>query len=124
TRTRKSLAHGDFDRSMNQGRVLVAAFSQFRSEFRKDPAALFQWIAVGMRNVSTDLPLDELLTLAFTSSEIAPRRVTNLVAVGSIGSAGGISVVNLPTPHPVFQDVAADGYVLPKDISADAAPSG
>jgi hypothetical protein len=77
-----------------------------------------------MRNVATDVPLTQLLTLAFTSSEIGPKRVTNLVAVGSIGSAGGISIVNLPTPNPVFQDVAADGYILPKDIPSDAAPSG
>jgi LCP family protein required for cell wall assembly len=124
SRTRKSLSQGDFDRSMNQGRVLLAAFAQFRAEFRRDPTALFQWIAVGMRNVATDVPLNELLTLAFTSSGIGPKRATNLVAVGSIGSAGGASVVNLPTPHPVFRDVAADGYVLPADIPADAAPSG
>jgi hypothetical protein len=79
---------------------------------------------VGRRNVATDVPLSELVTLAFTSSEIGPRRVTNLVAVGSIGSSGGVSIVNLPSPHPVLQDVAADGYVLPKDVPADAAPSG
>jgi LCP family protein required for cell wall assembly len=124
TRTRKSLSHGDFDRSMNQGRVLLAAFAQFRSEFRRDPTALFRWIAVGMRNVVTDVPLSELLTLAFASSEIRPQRVTNLIAVGSIGTVDGRSVVTLPTPHPVFQDVAADGYILPKDIPADATPSG
>jgi LCP family protein required for cell wall assembly len=124
SRTRKSLSHGDFDRSMNQGRVLLAAFAQFRAEFRRDPIALFRWIAVGMRNIRTDVPLHELLTLAFTSSTIGPARVTNLVAVGTIGSAGGASVVNLPSPHPVFQDVAADGYVLPEDIPPDAAPSG
>jgi LCP family protein required for cell wall assembly len=124
SRTRKSLSHGDFDRSMNQGRILLGAFAQFRAEFRRDPTALFQWIAVGMRNVATDVPLTELLTLAFTSSEIGPKRVTNLVTVGSIGTAGGISIVNLPTPNPVFRDVAADGYILPKDIPADAAPSG
>jgi polyisoprenyl-teichoic acid--peptidoglycan teichoic acid transferase len=124
SRTRKSLSHGDFDRSMNQGRVLLAAFAQFRGEFRKDPAALFRWIAVGMRNVSTDLPLDELFTLAFTSWKIKPARLTNLVAVGSIGTAGGASIVNLPSPHPVFQDIAADGFILPEDIPADAAPDG
>jgi LCP family protein required for cell wall assembly len=124
SRTRKTLSHGDFDRSMNQGRILLAAFAQFRAEFRRDPTALFRWIGVGMRNVATDVPLHELLTLAFTSSRIGPKRVTNLVAVGSIGTAGGASIVNLPTPNPVFQDVAADGYVLPKDIPADAAPSG
>lgn len=123
-RTRKSLSQGDFDRSMNQGRLLLAAFSQFMTESRKDPTALFHWIAVGMRNVDTDVPLKELLTLAFTSSEISPKRVTNLVAVGSIGTAGGASIVNLPSPNPVFQDVAADGYVLPKDIPAENAPSG
>ena len=123
-RTRKSLPQGDFDRSMNQGRLLLAAFSQFMAEFRKDPTELFHWIAVGMRNVDTDVPLKELLTLAFMSSEIRPKRVTNLVAIGSIGTAGGASIVNLPSPNPVFQDVAADGYVLPKDIPAENAPSG
>jgi LCP family protein required for cell wall assembly len=124
SRTRKTLTHGDFDRSMNQGRVLLAALAQFKVEFRKDPATLFKWIAVGMRNVVTDVPLNELLTLAFASSELRPKRITNLVAVGSIGTAGGASIVNLPSPNPVFQDVAADGYVLPKDIPAENAPSG
>lgn len=124
TRTRKSLSHGDFDRSMNQGRVLLAALNQFRAEWRRDPSALFRWIAVGSKNVATDVPLQELLSLAFSSSQIRPNRITNLVAVGGIGSAGGMSIVSLPSPHPVFQDVAADGYVLPGDIPADAAPAG
>ena len=123
-RTRKSLSHGDFDRSMNQGRVLLAAFAQFGAEFRSEPTEMFHWITVGMRNVLTDVPLPELLTLAFTASDIGPKRVTNLVAVGSIGSAGGASIVDLPSPHPVLLDVAADGYVLPRDIPSDAAPSG
>ena len=104
---------GDFDRSMNQGRVLLAAFSQFRAEFRRDPAALFHWIAVGMRNVSTDLPLNELLTLASRRGTSRPARLTNLVAVGSVGTAGGASIVILPSPNPVFEDIAADGYILP-----------
>jgi len=125
SRTRKGLSHGDFDRSMNQGRILLATFSQFRSEFRMDSAALFRWISVGMRNVSTDIPLQELFSLAFTSWEIKPGRLTNLVTVGSIGTApGGQSIVNLPLPNAVFQDIAADGYVLPKDIPADATPAG
>src|SRR4029453_13140526 len=106
SRTRKSLSHGDFDRSMNQGRVMLAAFEQFRTAFAHDPAALFQWLGIGLRNVATDVPLDQLLTLAFTASAIPPKRVTNVVAVGGIGSAGGMSIVNLPSPHPVFQDVA------------------
>jgi polyisoprenyl-teichoic acid--peptidoglycan teichoic acid transferase len=124
SRTRKSLSQGDFARSMNHGRVMEAAFAQFRAEFQKDPSALFRWIAIGSRNVTTDVPLSELLTLAFSSSEINPKRVTNLVAVGSIGTAGGTSIVNLPSPNPLFEDLAADGYILPQDISAANAPSG
>jgi anionic cell wall polymer biosynthesis LytR-Cps2A-Psr (LCP) family protein len=124
SRTRKTLSHGDFDRSMNQGRLLLAALAQFKAEFRRDPTALFKWIAIGSRNVATDVPLNELLTLAFSSSEFGPKRITNLVAVGTVGTAGGASIVNLPSPNPVFQDVAADGYVLPKDIPAENAPSG
>ncbi|MCD6021322.1 MAG: LytR family transcriptional regulator [Actinomycetia bacterium] len=124
SRTRKSLSHGDFDRSMNHGRIMLAAFSQFRAEFRRDPTALFRWIAAGMRNVSTDLPLDDLLALAFTSWEIRPARLTNLVAVGEIGTAGGASIVSLPSPHPVLEDIAADGFILPEDIPADAEPAG
>jgi hypothetical protein len=31
--------------------------------------------------------------------------------------------VNLPSPNPVFEDVAADGFILPEDIPADAAPA-
>jgi LCP family protein required for cell wall assembly len=124
SRTRKSLSHGDFDRSMNQGRVMLAALQQFRAAFTQDPAALFQWLGIGLRNVTTDVPLDELITLAFTAQEIPPKRVTNLVSVGSVGSAGGMSIVNLPSPNPVFQDVARDGVILPKDIPPEAAPSG
>ena len=51
-------------------------------------------------------------------------RATNLVAVGGIGTAGGASIVNLPSPHPVFEDIASDGFILPKDIPADAEPAG
>jgi polyisoprenyl-teichoic acid--peptidoglycan teichoic acid transferase len=123
SRERKTLAHGDFDRSMNQGRVLLAALAQFRDAFAADPATLFRWLGIGLRNVETDVPLSDLLTLAFTGSEIPPKRVTNLVAVGAVGTVGGLSVVNLPDPHPMFQDIATDGYVMKKDIPAEAQPA-
>jgi LCP family protein required for cell wall assembly len=123
-RTRKSLSHGDFDRSMNQGRLMLAALGQFKEEFAGDPAAMFRWIGAGMRNVATDIPLDELLRLGFTAATIAPKRVTNLVAVGTVGEEGGISIVRLPDPHPMLRDVAKDGYVLARDIPPDAKPAG
>ena len=123
SRERKTLAHGDFDRSMNQGRVLLAALAQFRDEFDADPATLFRWLGIGLRNVETDLPLSDLLTLAFTASQVPPKRVTNLVAVGTVGTVGGLSVVNLPNPQPMLKDVAADGYVMKKDIPTEAQPA-
>jgi polyisoprenyl-teichoic acid--peptidoglycan teichoic acid transferase len=124
SRERKALSRGDFDRSMNQGRVLMAALAQFGKEFAQDPATLFRWLGIGLRNVQTDIPLSELMTLAFTASDIPPKRVTNMVTVGSIGSVNGLSIVRLPDPNPVFSDVAADGFVKPGDIPADAQPSG
>jgi polyisoprenyl-teichoic acid--peptidoglycan teichoic acid transferase len=124
SRTRKTLSHGDFDRSMNQGRVMSAAFRQFRAEFAKDPATLFTWLGLGLRNVATNVPLDDLLTLAFTASQIPPKRVTNAVAVGGVGSAGGMSIVNLTSPQPLFEDIAKDGVILPGDIPSDATPAG
>jgi LCP family protein required for cell wall assembly len=123
-RTRKTLAHGDFDRSMNQGRLMLAALKQFRKEFEKDPTALFRWLGAGLRNVKTDIPLNELVTLAFTASAIDLKKVTNAVTVGSIGTGpGGISIVTLPSPNPIFEDVAKDGYILPKDIPPENRPA-
>ena len=123
-RTRKTLQHGDFDRSMNQGRLMLAAVKQFRKEFERDPTALFRWAGAGLRNVETDLPLRELFTLAFTASQINRKKVTNAVTVGSIGTGpGGISIVTLPSPNPIFDDIAKDGYLLPKDIPAENEPA-
>jgi hypothetical protein len=65
------------------------------------------------------------MTLAFSASRIGtPKRVTNLVTVGQVGSAGGASVVFLPSPNPLFTDIAKDGYILAEDIPAASAPSG
>jgi LCP family protein required for cell wall assembly len=124
SRTRKSLSGGDFDRSMNQGRILLAALAQFRKQFARDPASMFRWIGAGARWVRADLSVDELVTLAFTATNISPKRVTNLVLMGSSGSVGGMSVVNLSSANqPLFRDIAADGIILQKDIPAQAQPS-
>jgi LCP family protein required for cell wall assembly len=119
-RTRKSLTRGDFDRSLNQGTLLLSALGQFRAEYGKDAGRAFDWIGAGLRNVQTDVSIDELLLLANLSLQVKPMNVTNLVATGSIGSEGGISVVNLSdTNQALWQDMATDGYILPKAIPAD-----
>lgn len=119
-RTRKSLARGDFDRSLNQGTLLTSALAQFRTEYAKDAGRAFDWMGAGLRNVQTDVSVDELLLLANLSLQVKPMNITNLVATGSIGNEGGISVVYLSDSNQaLWQDMATDGYILKKAIPAE-----
>jgi LCP family protein required for cell wall assembly len=123
-RTRHSLPLGDFDRSMNQGRLMIAALSQFRSDFAKDPSQLFAWLGAGLRNVQTSLSIEELTRLAFLTGRVAPRNVTNLIATGTIGAQGTQSVVYLSQVNqPLFKDLANDGFILEKAIPETNQPS-
>jgi LCP family protein required for cell wall assembly len=93
SRNRKDTPKGDFSRSENQGRLIVAALAGFRKAFQKDPASMLTWIGAGLRNSATDVPLDELVTLAFTVSRIPATNVKNLVVPGGSGFVGSKSVV-------------------------------
>ena len=117
-RDRKSLASGDFGRQENGGRVFVAALTQFRQEYRKNPSRLLEWIAAGARNMDTDLPLGELVDLAFTASGIRPNDVRNVVLPGGTGSVGGLSVVTLSmgTARAIFGDAKEDGALRRANI--------
>jgi LCP family protein required for cell wall assembly len=124
SRTRHSLPKGDFDRSLNQGVVLLSALSQFRSEYAKDPTSLYTWLGAGLRTVQTTVPLDELIKLAGLAQSIPASRVTNLVALGTSGMNGSQSIVNLSSENQqLWQDMAQDGYILQKDIPAAAEPA-
>jgi len=70
SRNRHDTPAGDFSRSQNQGRLLIAALTQFRKEFEKDPSVLLTWIAAGLRNVDTNLSIQQLVSLAFTALTI------------------------------------------------------
>jgi LCP family protein required for cell wall assembly len=123
-RTRHSLPLGDFDRSLNQGRLMLAALENFRSDFSGDPSSMFTWLSAGLRNVQTTLSIDELNQLAFLGMQIKPKNVTNLVATGGYGTQAGQSVVYLNDQDKVlWQDMAADGYILQKDIPHAFQPS-
>jgi LCP family protein required for cell wall assembly len=124
-RVRKSLSSGDFARSMNQSRIMLAALQTFQKAYAKDPSVLFRWLGAGFRNVHTDLSLDELMTLGFTAASVKPKRVTNLVALGSTATINGSSVVQLSSANAaLWRDLAADGYIAKKDIPAGAQPEG
>lgn len=116
-RDRHSIPSGDFGRSEDAGRLMLAALTQFRKEFAKDPSRMFTWVAAGLRNVETAVPLDQVLNLAFTCSTINPKYVENMVAQGTTGMVGNISVVNLSSSNSViYDDLKNDGIVSKKHI--------
>jgi len=123
-RTRHGLAQSDLDRSMNQGRLLLAALTQFRRQFGKEPTTMFRWLGAWMPNVHTDLSIDELITLSFTATEVRPKRITNLVLWGTDDMVGSQSVVILSELNQqYYKDIAADGYIEQKDIDPRWQPS-
>ena len=116
-RDRHSLPTGDFGRTEDGGRLLIAALAQFRKEFAKDPSRLLTWVAGGFRNVQTEAPLDEVLALAFTCTLVNPKRVENIVAPGGTGMAGGTSIVTLTSQaQTIFDDMRKDGLVSKRNI--------
>lgn len=117
-RARHALPTGDFGRSENQGLLLVSALAQFRKEFGKDPSRLLDWVGAGLRNMRTDVPIDQLLRLAFTASTLNPKRVANVVLPGGTGMAGGTSVVNLEQAalQAIASDLADDGLLSKANI--------
>jgi LCP family protein required for cell wall assembly len=117
-RARHALPLGDFGRSENQGRLMVAALMQFQKEFHQDPASIFTWVGAGMRNARTNIALDQLMTLAFTGANLNARHVTNIVAPGGIAMEGTESVVTLDTAvlEAIAKDMEPDGIVGKKNL--------
>ena len=116
-RDRHSLLSGDFGRSEDQGRLLLAVLTQLRQQYAKDPGVLFTYIGAGLRNVQTDLTTQEVLNFAFTALSINPTHVQNMVAPGSVGTSGSLSIVNLsPSNTTLYKDLADDGIVEKKNV--------
>ncbi|MFN8233072.1 MAG: LCP family protein [Actinomycetota bacterium] len=124
-RDRHSFAQGDFARSENGGRILLAFLEQFRKAFQKDQSQLFPWIAAGMKYVHASMPIDEAIDLAYTASHVNPKGVANAVLPGSAGMQGDISVVFLSSSDAaaIFADVATDAVLskanMPPSPTAD-----
>ena len=117
SRDRHSISAGDFGRSENQGRVFLAALAQFRKEFTKDPSRMLVWLGAGLRNIRTDLSLQEVLDLAFTAHGIRAKNVDNMVVPGGTGSSGTVSVVYISSEaDAIYRDMAKDGLVQPRNV--------
>jgi polyisoprenyl-teichoic acid--peptidoglycan teichoic acid transferase len=111
-RARDFVPGGDFGRTRNQGAMLIAALKQYQSGVTGDPASSLSWLGTFRRNVDTDLPFDELMSLAYAASQIPATNVNNVPLQGSTGYEGTQSVVHLSTrSEAVFADIRSDGVV-------------
>lgn len=110
-RARMGIPGGDFGRSENHGRLLLAGIEKF-SEDTKRPLELFRYLSAFNDLVATDVPLSDLIELALIGRRLEPDDIANVVLPGSTGSAGGASVVFLgPSARQIF-DAIRDDAVL------------
>lgn len=111
TRDRKSQPRGDFDRTRNQGRLLLAVHEQVRAE-RSDLVSLSRLAASFLRDTHTDIPRTDVIRLGVLATQIDPADVLQVSLSGGIGTgAGGASIVNL-APGDAFTRIA-EGEVGP-----------
>jgi LCP family protein required for cell wall assembly len=111
-RNRHDAPNGDFSRTENQGRIILAALAQLRQEVRKDPTRLFTWLIAGAKYVQTDLSMTDLFELGLAALAIDPKNIVNRALPGGIGTAGGASIVTLGgDADAVFADLADDGLL-------------
>jgi LCP family protein required for cell wall assembly len=117
-RNRHDLPSGDFGRSENQGRLMVAALAQLKKEFHQDPARLLAWVASFVRNGTTTLSMDEVIDLAFTGTAINANKVENVVLPGGAGMVGALSVVTLnqESLDAISKDLADDGLLKKANV--------
>ena len=73
---------------------------------------LLTWIAAGLRNVQTNLSIQQLVSLAFTSLSIPPANVKNVVVPATTGMVGSASVVFIASSaRYVYADMRRDGLI-------------
>ena len=120
-RDRHSIPTGDFGRSENQGHLLIDALVQFRKEFAKNPSRLLTWVAWGLRGTNfTNIPLDEVLALAFMATSVSAKHVQSMVVPATTGMVGATSVVYIQSDaQAIYEDLKPDGIVS----AANAPPS-
>ena len=112
SRARHDLPRGDFDRSLNQGRLLIGALATLRDRVADGQGGLLPWVVAGAQEVRTDLSLSDLFDLFLAAPTFDPASVRNRVASGRVGSVGGRSVVFLDAAaRAMFRDLARDAVL-------------
>lgn len=109
SRNRHDVAAGDFTRSLNQGKVLLAALAKMRAEV-SDDGGIDRWVGVLVRHAVLDTGVGTLRGLAALARRLDPAGLRNEVLPGRVGwGPGGQSVVYLdPRAAAVFENLRPD----------------
>jgi polyisoprenyl-teichoic acid--peptidoglycan teichoic acid transferase len=111
-RDRHDAPGGDFGRSMNQGRIIIAAMREFQSDLRKDPLTALRWGLAAARFMKTDLSLTQMMELLLAVPSIARNPVRNAVVYGSGAMVGSSSVIRLGSfARAKFRDLRTDAIL-------------
>jgi LCP family protein required for cell wall assembly len=111
-RDRHDFSNGDLTRSANQGRLFLAGLAEFRRQFNRDPGTVLTWMGAGLRNVQSNLSLDEMLKLAFTAQQVRATNVKNAVVPGHGAVVGGADVVVIDSgAKSMYADMRKDGLL-------------
>jgi hypothetical protein len=89
----------------------MSGLAKLRAEVG-DEAGLHRWIGVLLRHADLDSPPGQLLPLAALARRLDPAKITNIVAPGRVGTAGGASVVYLTDEaRKLFLDLRPDAAI-------------
>jgi LCP family protein required for cell wall assembly len=111
SRDRKDVPNGDFGRSNHQGVVLLSTLAKMRVEVR-DMTGVRRWLNLVWNHVQLRIGIDDAAKLAATARRMDPRAISNVVAPGRPGMAGGQSVVYLTSDAAaMFEDLRADATI-------------
>ena len=111
SRDRHDQPNGDFDRSANQGQLILAALTKMRAEV-SNMDGVRRWIGVLLRHATFSASMGDLVRLGSFARQLDPGRLRNVVVPGQVGNAGGQSVVFLGADAArLFDDLRPDAVV-------------
>ena len=124
SRDRHDVPNGDFTRSENQGKVVLAALAKMRAEVQDDEGVR-AWVRVLLRHATIDTGFNTVVQLGALGRSIDPAALTNTVVPGRVGTApGGQSVVYLDERAArIFLDLRPDAVLGESGRSAASTTS-
>ena len=112
-RNRHDTPDGVFSRTTNQQRLLQALQIEFRRDVAKHVGTAARWLAAGVSNVRTDVPVGDLLALGVTAGRIPPDDVNRKLVPVRKGRVRQAHVVFLERRRDrvIFRDMNDDGLL-------------